>query len=133
MSYIEEGPYVSVPIFVLSQFPSLSIQVLACLTTTTKNNFKKKYFAPPPFPLKKLFDAIKPNMLLLGNIVKKSQKCIQPYPQYIFITYQSLRTRQLCHPFNVFFAEIRKPAIIGDKVYHVIQISRCNFLFSFDG
>lgn len=33
------------------------------------NNNNKKYFAPP-FPLKKLFDAIKPNMLLRGNIVK---------------------------------------------------------------
>lgn len=109
--------------------PSISM-----FNNNNKNNWVFLIFCPPPtFPLKKLFDAIKPNMLLLGNIVKKSQKCIQPYPQYIFITYQSLRTIQLCHPFNVFFAEIRKPAIIGDKVYHVIHISRCNFLFSFDG
>lgn len=38
VSYSEEGPYVSAPIFVLSQFPSLSIQILASLTTT-KNNW----------------------------------------------------------------------------------------------
>lgn len=128
MSYIEEGPYVSAPIFVLSQFPSLSIQILARLTTTKNNCFF--YILPtnpPPPPLKNYLTRIKikPNMLLHANIVK--------IPQYIFITYQSLRTIQLCYPFNVFFAEIRKPAFIGDKVYHVIQISRCNFLFSFDG
>lgn len=131
MSYIEEGPYVSVPIFVLSQFPSLSIQVLACLTTTTKNNFFKKY--PPPFPLKKLFDAIKPNMLLLGNIVKNHKNLYNLIHNiYLSLTKVYGQYNYVIH-LTFFFAEIRKPAIIGDKVYHVIQISRCNFLFSFDG
>lgn len=47
--------------------PSISI-----FNNNNKNNWFFLIFCPPPptFPLKKLFDAIKPNMLLRGNIVK---------------------------------------------------------------